>query len=239
MKTRMMMLGAIVAAAGSAHAGSVVVQSGFDATATKLGEAKARSFGSSAFGNGNVSGFELSLDGADPFLPAAETVDFFRNGDTRSNGSRGNAQYLERNNVTLSYDAAGNSLSFTVVGSHSFTMNTAFNTSQDVNYLQMTVAGRTSGVTVRFENVEIDGTAFGDFDANGGFRDWNFTGDGLVDGFTLTGELVIGGQFTKTSTDELNRLGFNIGSQAVVIPLPTTAGLGALGLVAVAARRRR
>lgn len=225
---------ALLVAAGGAQAGNVSISSGFNPDATKLAEAKARSFGSSAFGNGNVSGFELSLDGSSPFIPAAQTVDFFRNGNP------GNARYLASNPITLNYDAAGGTLTFVVEASRTFTMTTAFSPASPVNYLQMTVAGRSAGVTVGFENVVVDGQSFGDFDAAGALRDWNFTGAGLADGFTLTGDLVIGGTFTRTTTDELNRLGFKIGqTPEVVIPLPTTAGLAGLGLLAIGARRRR
>lgn len=218
----------LLAAASSAHAG-LQVTSGTNGGFTKLGEVKARNFGSSQFGNGNVAGFELSLDLEDPFLPAKRTQDFYRQG-----------VYLASNEVTLAYDASAGSMTFSVGASRAFELTTTVASGTTINDLQLHVVGRTSGVTVRLEDVEVDGQSFGDFDAAGAWRTWSISGNDLSDGFRLTGRLVIAGVFNKSSTDELNKLLFKIGqTPEVVIPLPTTAGLAGLGLLALGARRRR
>ncbi len=97
--------------------------------------------------------------------------------------------------------------------------------------------------SVEIRGLTINGVNFGNFSnpigggANAQNLDYFGDSSGAFGDILITGSLVFDG--TGQFAQERPVMGFKLGGEAVVIPLPTGAGLAGLGLGLVALRRRR
>lgn len=226
--TRLPALAILVAATSPALA--YTVNSGHDAGARTYAEAKARNFQ----GYGTRQGYELSMardnSGGGSFVPAQNVVDFVY-GPKYSVGA---------NAFTLTYNGVAGTLDFQLVGEATHNVaQLSMNPAEAINYLQFSVVDRKSTADVRVTGLTLNGDLLGDFGAEG-WNTWWVGDSALAGGFTLSGNLVLSGNFANTS-DENSKLVMVLGTSDLVapVPLPSAAGLAALGLVATGGSRRR
>lgn len=162
------------------------------------------------------------------------------------------------NNVAVAfafaYDAANDRLTSTL-GSATLTYNnfaamseaavgsTVFN--QDWNALHIGVTFRQSALhSLSLTDLELNGVALATSTLAGvfsGTQNWQIWGFDFSNSFTIEGNIALSGPSAWSTSQELNaiNMGFGYDADAVVVPLPTGAGLAFAGLLGLGVRRRR
>ncbi|MFW5714153.1 MAG: Ig-like domain-containing protein [Brevefilum sp.] len=77
-----------------------------------------------------------------------------------------------------------------------------------INYLQIDVVNREDETTVNLNNLTVGSESLGSF-VGDGWRTWHVTGLDLSEGFTILGEIELGG--TQPASDELNKIQISVG----------------------------
>jgi hypothetical protein len=115
----------------------------------------------------------------------------------------------------------------------------------DLNAFQISIGDRRADSSVRLKSLVLDGISLGDFTgSDSAYLDWLVTGPdlNLTDGFILSGQLGLQGNFGSTAEQSVVNLtagwdarGFNPSQ----VSAPSAFGLVGLGLLGLMAARRR
>ncbi len=236
------LLGAILVSvcAGSAMA-TPVLMDGFRSDSTNAVEARIRDLG---WFNRAENSFTIGLQNKTSSGPQWLREANFRNSVDAPIGGSAN-RFSASTPFSLSYDGNG-ILSFSVDGTLvtlSFSRDISDKLSGVLNYLQITISNRdgnngfSSDVSVgdlKFNGSQL-GTGSLSFD---GFKDWHIADAALSAAWTLSGNMLLAGEFDPSN--ENSRIGFTVGTvELQVIPLPGAAGMALAGMGMIGLRRRR
>lgn len=228
------LLGLLLAAPASA---AFTVTPGTDPAAVLKGAVRYRSFTPAS---GGLSGGEIFLGIPDLAVGTNRVVKDFYGGSTCSGETTYGSWQMSPsvNHVVFSYDPAEGKAYTTVTSSHTYCLEYPTGNLDGLNYLQLEVVNRAAGTIVGFDGVTVNGIPIGDFPAIG-WQNWMITGEDLTAGFTIEGDLVLGG--TPTG-QELNKLEIKAGYleppsmpvpefSTLVVPLLSLAGIAVVGIL--------
>lgn len=179
------------------------VATGFNASAVLKGEALWRNFKTSG------TGWELAVglpSAIGTYNPGSSNLDFTYDG-----------QYyfypdVNKNKFTFTYGAGIQTVNAVVADGKSFTSTQNNGTLGVINYMQITVAGRSPSSTVKFTNVILtvgaNSYTIGDF-VSSAWSDWKIENFDLSGGFSITGDVELIGQSTSS---ENNKIIIGVGS---------------------------
>lgn len=213
-----------------------VLMDGFRSDSTGAVEARIREMG---WFNRAENSFALGLE--DKTVSGTQWLEDANFRDANVPGGAAN-RYNASNPFTLSYDGNGViSLSVTGTTQLSISRDISDKLSGVLNYLQITVSNRdgNGNSDLSVGNLQFNGSQLGSgslsFD---GFKDWHIADNALGSAWQLTGNMLLSGEFSRS--DDLNRIGFTLGTvQMAIIPLPGAAGMALAGMGMIGLRRRR
>lgn len=108
-------------------------------------------------------------------------------------------------------------------------------TGLNLNLMEISVADRTAGAPVNFNNVTLNGQAVGDFGGTGNWSFWTVSNFDFSQDWTLEGDIVLAGTFSQSA--ERSKVEIRFGGTP--IPEPGSLALVFPGLALLARRRRK
>ena len=233
--TMALMLGAV----GVAQA-ALTLSSGYDSTAVIQEVGKFRQFGGTSTDPwSGYNGYEAILGNG--LLNPNTQIDFYRG--TTDDGSTPYGHWSApgtANHVTVSYDKTTGKATMTLAAQYSYSRTMNIGDLGLLNYLQIDVVGRNAGITVDLKNVYLNNNLLGDFSGTGGWFTWNVKGLDFTNGFTVAGDIFLGGTM-PTGGQETDKVVISAGSVSPV-PIPDAVwllGSGLVGLVGIRKRQRK
>jgi hypothetical protein len=213
-----------------------VLETSFRTDSTNAVEARIRELG---WFNRAENSFALGLEDR-----TQSGTQWIEQADFRSLSNGASERFSASNPFVLSYDGNG-VLSLSVQGTAelSISRDISDKLSGALNYLQISIANRVgnNGISsdVSVADLKFNGSQLGSGSlVSSGFADWHIADNALGAAWQLTGNMLLSGEFD--SSNDLNRIGFTLGTvELTIIPLPGAAGMALAGMGMIGLRRRR